>query len=100
MDKSSQNIVMAALRIAGCDLHDMFKRASFDKKPGRNSLETENRAKADYERFKDEYICPDYLIEYCLDLLRRSTAPAKNVRNLSAKRADIPDINARRKPKR
>lgn len=101
MDKSNQELVVNAMRRAGCNICDMFKRARIDKKPGRSSLETENRAEADYERFKDEYVYPDYLIEYCLDLLRRDTTPpAGNIRNLSARREGIIDINARRKLKR
>jgi hypothetical protein len=101
VDKSNQDIVQDSMRLLGCDLRELFKRACSEKKLGRNSIEQENRAKAGYRRFRDEHVYPDYLIDYCLDVLRKGgKLPAENVRNLDAFRHGVTDINKRRTRKR
>ena len=101
MDTSKQDIVISAMRLLGCDLRELYAHACIKGRRGRNSIEMENRAKGDYRRFRDEHVHPEYLVEYCLDILRMNEhPPLGNVHNLSALRHGVTDINARRKPKR
>ncbi len=101
MCEPTQDMVVRAIKHARCNLYELLKRALQKEGLVRNSIEIEKRARADFAHFKDKHAYPDYLVEYCSGLLGiADRPPPDNVRNLSARREGIPDINARRKPKR
>jgi len=78
MDRSNQDLVLRALSRHGITLLELFKRAV----TGPNTLTREGRARRDYERFKNDYTFPSYIIDYCLYSESLVDDPLANVRNL------------------
>lgn len=91
-------VVLRTLRLLDIRMSELFICARESEKNDLNSLIRGRRAKKDYESFKDG-IYPDYLIAYCEKMIAKHTGSHSNVRNLSARRSGVPDLNAHKKPK-